>query len=93
MAELSILFGRPRAALAAEDRFELEVLAAEELGIESFAIPLDEVVAGEPEQALRRLPRPRGAPASYRQTLASKTSPRCASSCSSCAAIASSAGS
>jgi hypothetical protein len=61
MAELSILFGRGRHAsdAVAEDRFELEVLATEELGIESFAIPLDPVVAGEPERALRRLPRPR----------------------------------
>lgn len=60
MTEFAILFGRPRAAQDAEDRFELEVLAAEELGLDSFAIPLDDVVAGEPERALRRLPRRRG---------------------------------
>lgn len=59
MAEFTILFGRPRSAQEAEDRFELEALAAEELGLESFAIPLDDVVAGEPERALRRLPRPK----------------------------------
>ena len=44
----------------AEDRFELEALAAEELGIESYAFPLDPVVNGDPDRALRRLPRPRG---------------------------------
>lgn len=66
MAELTVLFGRPRLAPGADDRFELEVLAAEELGIESFAIPLDDVVAGEPERALRRLPRPRGRSWLYR---------------------------
>jgi hypothetical protein len=58
MSELSILFGRPHVAPDGEDRFDLEALAAEELGIESYAIPLDAVVNGEPERALRRLPRP-----------------------------------
>ncbi len=60
MTELSILFGRPDGAADGEDRFEIEVLAAEELGIESYAIPIDHVVNGDPERALRRLPRPRG---------------------------------
>lgn len=60
MSDLAILFGRPRRAPEADDRFELEVLAAEELGMESYAIPLDRVVDGEPERALRSLPRPRG---------------------------------
>jgi hypothetical protein len=60
MTELTILFGRPYTPQYAEDRFELEVLAAEELGIESYAIPLDPVVNGEPDRALRRLPKPRG---------------------------------
>jgi hypothetical protein len=60
MSELCILFGRPERAPDGEDRFELEVLAAEELGIESYALPLDAVVDGDPERALRRLPRPRG---------------------------------
>jgi hypothetical protein len=60
MSDISILFGRPHAAPEAEDRFELEVLAADELGIESYAIPLDPVVNGEPERALRRLPRAAG---------------------------------
>lgn len=59
MSEISILFGRPHVAPAAEDRFELEALAAEELDLESYAIPLDPVVNGDPERALRRLPRPR----------------------------------
>ncbi|HEY2514343.1 MAG TPA: ATP-grasp domain-containing protein, partial [Polyangiaceae bacterium] len=59
MSDLAILFGRPQRAPEADDRFELEVLAAEELGLESYAIPLDRVVDGEPERALRSLPRPR----------------------------------
>ena len=59
MSDVTILFGRPHVPRNAEDRFELEALAAEELGIESYAIPLDPVVNGEPERALRRLPRPR----------------------------------
>ncbi len=60
MSELTILFGRPHVVRHGEDRFEFEALAAEELGIDSYAIPLDPVVNGEPERALRRLPRPRG---------------------------------
>jgi hypothetical protein len=59
VSELTILFGRPYRAPHGDDRFELEALAAEELGIESYALPLDPVVNGEPERALRRLPRPR----------------------------------
>ncbi|APR82428.1 putative membrane protein [Minicystis rosea] len=59
MSDVTILFGRPLVPQDAEDRFELEVLAAEELGIDSYAIPLDPVVNGDPERALRRLPRPR----------------------------------
>ena len=57
MSELSILFARPR-GLSGDDRFELEALAAEELGIESWAIPLDPVVGGDAERALRHLPPP-----------------------------------
>lgn len=60
MGDISILFGRPLVPQEAEDRFDLEVLAAEEFDIESWAIPLDPVVNGDPERALRRLPRPRG---------------------------------
>lgn len=60
MTDVTILFGRPHVPQLAEDRFEIEVLAAEELGIESYAIPLDPVVNGEPERALRRLPKARG---------------------------------
>jgi hypothetical protein len=57
---IAILFGRPTNAPDGDDRFELEALAAEELGIESYAVPLDPIVNGDPERALRRLPRPRG---------------------------------
>ena len=46
MSELCILFARPHVAPEGEDRFELEALAAEELGIESYAIVLDAVVNG-----------------------------------------------
>lgn len=60
MSDLTLLFGRPHVPQRADDRLELEALAAEELGLESYAIPLDPVVNGEPERALRRLPRPRG---------------------------------
>jgi hypothetical protein len=66
LSDLSILFGRPRRAPDAEDRFELEAIAAEELGIESYALPIDSVVNGEPERALRHLPRPRGRTWLYR---------------------------
>lgn len=61
MHDLCILFGRPHShhALEGDDRFELEALAAEELEIESYAIPLDAIVHGEPERALRRLPKAR----------------------------------
>lgn len=59
MSDVTILFGRPLVPQYAEDRFELEVLAAEELGIDSYAIPLDPVVNGDPARALRRLPKPR----------------------------------
>jgi hypothetical protein len=58
--DLTILFGRPFSGIEGEDRFELEVLAAEELGIESYALPLDPIVNGDPERALRRLPRAAG---------------------------------
>jgi hypothetical protein len=60
MSDIAILFGRPQRAPDADDRFELEALAAEELGIDSYAVPLDAIVDGDPERALRRLPRPRG---------------------------------
>lgn len=66
MRDVTILFGRPHEPPHAEDRFEIEVLAAEELGIESYAIPLDPVVNGDPERALRRLPRPEGRTWLYR---------------------------
>lgn len=66
MTELSILFGRPQGASDIDDRFELEALAAEELGIDAYAIPLDPVVNGEAERALRRLPRACGRTWLYR---------------------------
>jgi hypothetical protein len=66
MRDMTILFGRPYAPQQAEDRFEIEVLAAEELGIESYAIPLEPVVNGDPERAVRRLPRPCGRTWLYR---------------------------
>jgi hypothetical protein len=60
MSELTVLFGRPEGQGEGEDRFELEVLAAEELGMESYTITLDPIVDGDTERALRRLPRPTG---------------------------------
>ena len=66
LTELSILFGRPRGMGGAEDRFEIESLAAEELGIESYSLPLDLVVLGEADRALRKLPRPSGRTWLYR---------------------------
>lgn len=60
MSDICILFGRPYAPQQAEDRYELEVLAAEELGIDSWAVPLEPIVNGDPDRALRRLPRPAG---------------------------------
>ena len=59
MSELSVLFGRPERGHA-EDRFELESLACEELGVDSYALPLDPIVNGDAHRAMRRLPRPRG---------------------------------
>jgi hypothetical protein len=61
----AILFGRPHTALI-DDRFELDAYAAEELGMESYAIPLEPIVDGDAEHALRRLPRARGRTWIYR---------------------------
>lgn len=61
-----ILFGRPYGAPGLDDRLELESLAAEELGIDAYAISLDSVVNGDAERALRRLPRPQGRQWLYR---------------------------
>lgn len=66
MSDLSVLFGRPYRGADGDDRFELEALAMEELGIESYAIPLDPVVNGDPERALKRLPRGGGRQWLYR---------------------------
>jgi hypothetical protein len=60
------LFGRPRRATSADDRFELEVLATEELGLESYSVPLDPIVLGDLDRALRHLPRPAGRAWLYR---------------------------
>lgn len=60
MSDLAILFGRPYRGCDGDDRFELEALAAEEVGLDSFAIPLEPVVNGDPERALKKLPRPDG---------------------------------
>ncbi len=59
MTDITILFGRPLRGTDGDDRFELEALAAEELGMESYAIPLEPVVNGDAERALKKLPRPR----------------------------------
>jgi len=61
----AILFGRPRTALT-DDRFELDAYAAEELDIDSYAIPLEPIVDGDPERALAKLPEPRGRTWIYR---------------------------
>lgn len=62
MSALSVLFGVPPrgrgSAAESDDRFELEVLALEELGVESYAIPLGPLVLGDVDRALRKLPRP-----------------------------------
>lgn len=60
MSDFSILFGRPRRAPDVDDRLELEALAAEELGIDAYSVPLDPIVDGDAERALERLPRPCG---------------------------------
>lgn len=72
MDDLAILFGRPYRSDFGEDRFELEALAAEELGIDAYALPLDPVVNGEPERAFRHLPKPRGRRWLYRGWLLSE---------------------
>ncbi len=63
MSELSVLFGLPprasRSSGESDDRFELEVLALEELGIESYSVSLGPLTLGDVERALRKLPRPR----------------------------------
>ncbi|WP_146646689.1 ATP-grasp domain-containing protein [Labilithrix luteola] len=56
-SELCVLFGRPAGSESTDDRFEIETLAAEELDIESYALPLDPIVMGDAERAIRRLPR------------------------------------
>lgn len=58
MSELSVLFGLPPRSSGADDRFDVEVLALEELGVESYGVPLEPIVLGDVGRALRRLPRP-----------------------------------
>lgn len=66
MSDLSVMFGRPPRAAAVDDRFELEEAALEELGVESYPVPLDPIVLGDVERALRRLPSPDGRAWLYR---------------------------
>ncbi len=66
MSEVSVMFGRPPRTVSADDRFEVEVLAMEELEIESYAIPLEPIVMGAVERALRKLPRPQNRTWLYR---------------------------
>jgi hypothetical protein len=58
MSDVSVMFGRPPRASGGDDRFDVEVIALEELEIESYAIPLDPIVLGDVERALRKLPPP-----------------------------------
>ena len=66
MSELSVMFGRPPRTASADDRFDVEVLALEELAIESYALPLDPIVMGDVERALRKIPRPQNRTWLYR---------------------------
>ena len=66
MSELSVMFGRPPGAEGADDRFDIEVLALEELEIESYSLPLEPIVLGDVERALRKLPRPQNRTWLYR---------------------------
>jgi hypothetical protein len=58
MTELSVLFCRPRGERSMDDRFDIESLACESLGIESYALCMDDLVDGDVEYALGNLPRP-----------------------------------
>jgi ATP-grasp domain, R2K clade family 3 len=66
MSQLSVLYGRPSRTPDSSDRFEIEVLATEELRIESYALPLEPIVMGDVERALLRLPRPQSRTWLYR---------------------------
>jgi ATP-grasp domain-containing protein len=66
MSKLAVMFGRPSRAASAHDSFEVEVLALEQLGIESYALPLEPIVLGDAERALRHLPRPQNRTWLYR---------------------------
>jgi hypothetical protein len=57
MPETEILFCRPATPQAMEDRMELEMEAAEELGIAQHSIVLEDVIDGELDRALELLPR------------------------------------
>ena len=58
--DLALLFCRPRGADWAEDRFEYEAHAAEELGIPYHVVPIEPVVNEEYDLALDHLPPGRG---------------------------------
>jgi hypothetical protein len=66
VSETTVLFGRARQGAEGDDRFELEALALEELDIEAYALPLEPIVLGDAELALRKLPRPCGRTGLYR---------------------------
>jgi hypothetical protein len=57
MSDLAIVFCRPEPGSSMEDAFELEADVVDALELESFVISADLVVDGEPERALRRIPR------------------------------------
>jgi ATP-grasp domain, R2K clade family 3 len=66
MADLELLFCRPRTPQVTEDRMDLEVEAADELGIRYHSTCLEDVVDGELERALEELPGGRGRQLLYR---------------------------
>jgi hypothetical protein len=60
MKDVSVLFCRPEPGSTMEDAFELEADVVDLLDIEAFVISADLVVDGEPERAVRRVPRDAG---------------------------------
>jgi len=59
--DLAILFCRPERGSVLEDDFELEADVVDALELEAHVISADLVVDGEPERAVRRIPRGVGA--------------------------------
>lgn len=66
MADLELLFCRPRTPQVTEDRMDLEADAAEELGIRYHSTFLEDVVDGDLERALEELPGGSGRQLLYR---------------------------